>query len=340
MPTPTVTLPADDAFLIQHPTQWWYWTGHVFTPDGRKFGFELCWFAFHADVLLGKWIGSHLGKEGLIDRLTNYAGLQMVNVALTDVAGQQYLSHSYFSLGHPTAVTDGFDLASHWPHRGAVTAVGGNGRDTLHVAAPSYGLDLRLRNDDAAHPPVLQYRGAMHEYSFGGYTYYYSRPLMQASGTVSLDGAEIAVNGTAWFDRQYGELNQAVIAGWQWFALQLDDDRQVMVFAFTNQPSERYASIAQGRSVINPAADQIEVEPLAHWTSPTTGVVYPAAWQVTVGGETFVVRPTVADQEMREPAPWPAYWEGDSIVFDPSGRQIGLAYVELSGFKKPAAPEA
>ena len=32
---------ADDAFLVEFPTQWWYWTGHLATDDGRRFGFEI-----------------------------------------------------------------------------------------------------------------------------------------------------------------------------------------------------------------------------------------------------------------------------------------------------------
>ena len=33
-----VELPADDAFLPTEQVQWWYWTGHLLTDDGRRFG--------------------------------------------------------------------------------------------------------------------------------------------------------------------------------------------------------------------------------------------------------------------------------------------------------------
>ena len=32
-----VKLPQDDGFLSQEAIQWWYWTGHLETEDGRKF---------------------------------------------------------------------------------------------------------------------------------------------------------------------------------------------------------------------------------------------------------------------------------------------------------------
>lgn len=329
-----VTLPADDGFLREFATQWWYWTGHLATAEGRRFGFEVCFFAFHADVLLGARIGSHLGKEGLLDRLTNYAGFQMAHTALSDLEGHRYSHACEFAAGHPATLPGAFQLATRFPHSDAVTAAGGNGRDTLHVGFPSWGLDLSLVSDDAARPPLLQYDGLLHKYTFGGYTYYYSRPRMQATGTVMVNGQTLPVSGAVWFDRQYGELNQIVASGWQWFALQFDDGREVVVFDITGQPGERYGAMRRsgGQVIYQPGAVAVEV--LDHWTSPVTGIAYPAKWQVTFGGETVVVSPLLADQEMIEPWPWPTYWEGDAVITSQGGRPIGQAYVELSGFKR------
>ena len=41
-----VKLPQDDGFLSEEAIQWWYWTGHLETEDGRRFGFEVVFFAF------------------------------------------------------------------------------------------------------------------------------------------------------------------------------------------------------------------------------------------------------------------------------------------------------
>ena len=48
-------------------------------------------------------------------------------------------------------------------------------------------------------------------------------------------------------------------------------------------------------------------------------------------------RRCVADQEFREPPPFETYWEGTCSVADPAGQIVGQAYVELNGFKRPAA---
>ncbi len=330
----SVNLPHDDGFLVEFPTQWWYWTGHLATDDGRRFGFEVCFFAFHADIVLGRMLRSHLDKEGLIDRLTGHLGFQMAHSALSDIGAQSYQHACEFAMGHPPTLDGKFELATTHPHPRSVAASGGNGRDVLHVALPGWGLDLRLVNDNVASPPVLQYEGACHVYPFGGFTYYYSRPCMQASGTVVVGGDTLPVSGTVWFDRQYGELNQIVECGWQWFAIQLTD-RQVVVLEITGQPLERYAAISRGPERTYLTSDAVEVQALDHWTSQATGIVYPSRWRVTFGAETVIVTPLLANQELTEPFPWPAYWEGDCEVATPDGHAIGQAYVELNGFKRP-----
>ena len=64
-----LTLPAADGSLPENPVQWWYWTVHLVTPDGRRFGSELCFFAFTVESLLGQKLRDDLRKKGLWERL-------------------------------------------------------------------------------------------------------------------------------------------------------------------------------------------------------------------------------------------------------------------------------
>jgi len=51
-----------------------------------------------------------------------------------------------------------------------------------------------------------------------------------AEGTLTIEGVEADVEGEVWFDHQWGDFY--VIgkpAGWQWFALHLDDGSSLMV---------------------------------------------------------------------------------------------------------------
>ncbi len=337
-----LTLPAADGVLLENPVQWWYWTGHLATADGRRFGVESCFFVFTDETLLSQRLRDDLQqRHGWLRRLLKWFfdrhGFQMAHCALTDVAGQRYQHSPLFALGLPAVTSGTYDLALDFPPGHRATAAGGGGHDHLSLQLPAWSLDLTMTNDDATSPPALHYGGRRHDYVCGGYTYYYSRPRMSATGTLTLGGKTVEVAGTMWFDRQFGDLNAVVHRGWQWFAIELNDGRNIMLFDIIDLAGEAYGAIMQGASYRALSGSDFSVKVLDHWTSPQTGIVYPSRWQVAVDGAVFVVTPMVTDQEFREPAPFEIYWEGDCGVADASGTTVGQAYVELNGFKRPAA---
>lgn len=304
-----VNLPENDAFLPTQEVQWWYWTGHLQAEDGRRFGFEVVFFAFDSFLFMRD---------------------QLVQAAITDVDGQRFSYEEFVEFKLPNRGKNGFNLKSGYGDK--VTAVGGDGHDRLHAQVGDYVLDIELQ---ATKPPALHYGGDAHPYRFGGYTYYYSRPKMETKGTLTIAGETFHVSGTSWFDRQYGELFQAIQQGWQWFAIELDDNRQIMLFDFKGSDSavEKSGSLtdAEGRTVQLGAQD-FQVTVLDQWTSPDTGCTYPSGWEVEVRGEKFTVQPLVKDQELHgHHGFWigPVYWEGACSV---EGAVAGKAYVELNGY--------
>ncbi len=46
---------------------------------------------------------------------------------------------------------------------------------------------------------------------------------MAATGTVTLGGETLEVEGDAWFDHQWGDFISVGGGGWDWFAVNLDD---------------------------------------------------------------------------------------------------------------------
>jgi len=177
---------------------------------------------------------------------------------------------------------------------------------------------------------VFQHGDGFTEYPSGGWTGYYSRTRMRAEGTVSVDGEAIPVTGSAWFDHQWGDLTAATETGWDWFALQLDDGREVMLFNLRDEAGDALV----GATLVEADCTSREVEPAdvaisntGTWLSPHTGCEYPMGWELTVAGEHFVITPVLEDQELatgRED-----YWEGAAIV---SGDASGRAYVELTKY--------
>ncbi|MDF1563189.1 MAG: lipocalin family protein [Deltaproteobacteria bacterium] len=301
VPAGRVTLPQDDGSHAE-PTEWWYWTGHLDTAEGRYFGFEFAFF-----------LQDTPGGRG-----------SMVHHALTDLEDGTFHHTSGLELGVPPEVPGGFDLALN-----GQTMVGGGGHDVLHGEVDGYLLDLRV---DAIKRPVLQHGVGYVDYPFGGYTYYYSRERMSASGTVTLpDGTVLPVTGTSWFDHQWGPLGDAIDLGWDWFALQLDDDREIMIFVVRDLSGD----LLVGGSLTGADCETTEIgpsdfsiTPKRTWTSPNGDqATYPLGWTITVFDETFEVEPVMDEQEVDAMFFW--YWEGAATV---SGDATGRAYIELTGY--------
>ncbi|HVH99096.1 MAG TPA: lipocalin family protein [Enhygromyxa sp.] len=299
---PLIT-PSADGVQPEHRCQWWYWSGQLSTRAGRRYGFQLAFFA--AEAMRGVLWG------------------QMAHWALVDVDGGRFASGSRVWLGAPRRIEGRFALES---PRGEVSAFGGDGRDRVQLELGELSLDLHARGG----PVVPHYDGRAHAYAFGGYTFYYSRPRMLGSGQLRRGSLREEVEGEVWFDRQYGELSCALLEGWQWLSIHLDDGGQIMVFAFNREHGERFASLtdASGHTRwLGPAEFQLAA--LEHWRSPRSGVEYPCAWRLQTDAHELEVRTGVLAQEMNGRGWWgPVYWEGACEV---SGSHRGRAYVELLG---------
>jgi predicted secreted hydrolase len=289
-------------------SEWWYWTGHLKTADGRWFGFQQAVFRH-----------SVLGVRGTA-----------AHTAVTDIDGNAFHHAVYQPLLDVSRTENGFDFAQAGQH-----VSGGDGHDTLHGQGLGFSFDLEL---EPVKRPTLQHEDGYIDYSFGGYTYYYSRERMAVSGTVVVGTESFAVTGTGWFDHQYGDLSRAISYGWDWLGIQLDDNREIMLFTVHagGAPVVVGASLSDASCVTTELAPaDFEVESLGTWTSPHTLCTYPSGWHVRVKDLELDIQPTVADQELFTSAfLTPIYWEGASTV---TGSATGRAYVELSGYC-PALP--
>ena len=120
----------------------------------------------------------------------------MAHCAVSDVNGNRYEHSPLFKLGVPPVQANRYTLALDFPPGHRADANGGGGHDHVTLTLPAWSLDLAMTSDDATVPPALHYGGLAHDYACGGYTYYYSRPRMAATGTLTLDGTALEVSGT------------------------------------------------------------------------------------------------------------------------------------------------
>lgn len=339
-PTPTrprdpqpVILPRDDG-PHDRLTEWWYYTGHLATADGRPFGFEFVIFRAERGRFPVAW-ASH--------------------VALTDEGRERFLYDQRSEVGRQVDASgsgQGFDLAV----RGDVvpgvpgpsepwTMAGAMGRDSLRAPVARsadgtpFGLELVL--DAAGHEAVLHDGDGYVDFGPAGGSYYYSRTRMAATGTLGIDGQTLPVEGTAWFDHQWGDFISVGGGGWDWFAINLDDGTDLtvsLVRASDGSYPLIYGTLVEpDRSVRHLAREDVSAEVTGSWTSPHTGATWPSGWRVTLAGEELVMtlRPTLADQELDTRATTGVvYWEGSqAVTASRRGQSLGgRAYVELTGY--------
>ena len=300
-----ITLPGDDAYRKGHPIQWWYWNGHLNSTDNRQFGFQMVFFSIRPNF-------------------------QMAHVSIADIDKSEFHYETATKLKMPANSRGVFDLSS--GTKKLIQAAGGNGIDQLQAEVDGYELDLSVKSRK---PPLFYYDGEAHRYDFGGYTYYYSRPRMDAEGSITVDGETIDVTGTAWFDRQFGDLEAAIDTGWQWFSVQLDDATEIALFFFHEKAMHKENMLvvydANGEvTSYPPSAYELIVH--EHWRSQESGCRYPMNWTLKFDDKELDITPYMLDQEVRPKSnAWltPTYWEGAANV---SGDKRGKAYVELHGF--------
>jgi predicted secreted hydrolase len=210
----------------------------------------------------------------------------------------------------------------------------------LHASVDGKAIDFSLTSEK---PPAIHGHSGISKKGPCATcaSHYYSMTRLRTSGTMTYGGTRFSVRGLSWMDHEFGsdEL-QANQVGWDWFSVQLDDRRELMLYVLRQKDGsvtpESSGSLidAQGRVTYLPRSAFV-VEATGSWTSPHTGGVYPSGWRVRVARArvNVVLAPVMVDQELANTVGGVSYWEGAVDVRDgSSGRVNGVGYVELTGY--------
>ena len=341
-----IVFPADDG-AHHRLTEWWYYTGHLADDAGGRWGFEFVIFRAERGGFPVTW-ASHLA-------LTDETGGRFHNAQRAEIGSQVNLGPAGAPGSDPDSLPGfalgirGLDLADPATFaRAPWTMTGLDGVDRLVAAAgeaeaagdPSGGFGLAL-DLDATKPPALHDRDGYVDFGPAGGSYYYSRTAMTAAGTITVGDRTLAVDGTAWFDHQWGDFISVGEGGWDWFAINLDDGTDItvsLVRATDGSDPLVYGTLVDAAGgTRHLTADDVDVEATGEWTSSATGITWPAGWSVTLPGEDLVIRlePSVPQQELDTRATTGVvYWEGSQrVAATRAGRSLGgEAYVELTGY--------
>lgn len=318
--------PADHGPHSRFRSEWWYFTGNLETPQGRRFGYQWTLFRFAL-------------SPQLPERPSRWATnqLYLAHFTLTDAQAQRF---RYFEK----------------IERGALGLAGANG-DPLQLWIDDWKLDaqapqqwrLRARGDDGSgielmltpvKPVVLQGDNGLSRKSDapGNASYYYSIPRLSTQGELRVDGTRFAVHGLSWMDREWSTsaLGEEQ-SGWDWFSLQLDDGYDLMFYRLRRKDGS--VDVHSTGTLIDADGNAVRLGPrdvhaqvLSRWRS-ADGVTYPARWRIRIPSAQLdvEVQPVVADQELHASV---RYWEGAvDIHGSHRGRAVqGRGYMELAGY--------
>jgi predicted secreted hydrolase len=322
--------PRDHASHPEFQTEWWYYTGHL-EAKGRAFGYQVTFFRVGLDPARANSTSAWAPHT-----------VFFAHGALTDVSRDRYLHDQRVS--RPALGLAGADTAQYRAWIGDWSAdLAADGRThRLRVPAGDFMLELDL---DPAKPAVIQGREGISRKSagVGRASHYYSFTRMATRGRVASGADTMEVTGLSWMDHEFGSSQLArEQVGWDWFSLQLDDGRELMLYRLrlkngTDEPFSSGTVIARDGRARHLELKDFKVTGEQPWLSPHTGGRYPMRWRVSVPSEgmDLTLEARVRDQEMVAPPPVPlAYWEGAVTVRGSSraGPVTGLGYVEMTGY--------
>jgi predicted secreted hydrolase len=325
-----------------HPdfqTEWWYYTGNLDSADGRHWGYQLTFF--RRATLAPHPFGSAGVTPTVTTRESDWAANQVyfAHFAITDVKNNNHWATERFSRGAAGLAGASGDPYHVWIENWEVASVNADGsRVQLRADDSGHALALTL---NAVKPLVLHGDQGLSQKSSGAgnASYYYSFTRLAAEGTITVNGETLAVSGNSWMDHEFSTtvLGENAV-GWDWFSIQLSNRREAMFFQIRNKDGS--IDPLAGGTLVEPdgstrglTREQMNIQVLDTWTSPTSGGVYPARWNVSIPSANIqlTLRPSVADQEMHVSI---VYWEGAiEIAGTSNGAPVkGSGYVEMTGY--------
>lgn len=314
-------------------TEWWYYTGQLTAKDGRSFGYQLTFFR------------RGMPREQLKTLPSQWAvsQLYLAHFAVSDLSKKQFHYAEKISragLGKAGAEADRLHV---WIDRwSAESPVATPATQTLTAADGDLALQLTVSQEK---PLVVHGTDGISRKGTGAgqASHYYSLTRLATTGTVTIGDESFDVTGTSWMDHEFGsaDLGKDLI-GWDWFSLQLDDQRELMLYRLRRSDGSA-DPVSSGTLIDREGRGQhlsigdFTLEPTSYWTSPASKARYPQRWRLTIPSQQLSLEliPLMAEQELSTTrSTQVTYWEGAIEARGTTqGRPIqGKGYMELTGY--------
>ena len=325
-----ISFPEDHFSHPDFKTEWWYYTGHLATESGGRFGYQVTFFRF-----------------GLRDRQTNektkpplFTDLYMAHFALSDKPAKRFLFRERANRGYEGKAGAALDRYFVWNEDWSVEGKG----ETHLIQARDRDLALRLRLTSLKLPVLHGQVGLSRKgEGEGRASYYYSLTRLKTEGELRIAGKDEKVSGLSWMDHEFGsnQLREDQV-GWDWFSLQLENQTELMLYVIRRKDGspDPYSSgtlVYPDGATRHLTLQDFLIEPQGKWKSQNSDGVYPMGWKVTIPSEraSLEISPFFPDQELdTRKSTRVTYWEGAADVRGTyRGRPVkGLGYVEMTGY--------
>jgi predicted secreted hydrolase len=330
--------PRDHGAHEEFRTEWWYYTGRLTAKDGRPFGYELTFFR------------RGIPREQLhtLPSQWTVTQLYLAHFAVSDLSKDRFHYAEKISragLGKAGAAQDRLHV---WIDRWSAESPSATpGAQTLQAA--DGGLALRLTVSPDKPLVVHGTDGISRKGSATGQaSHYYSFTRLATNGRLTIGDESFDVTGTSWMDHEFGsaELGKDLV-GWDWFSLQLDDQRELMLYRLRRtdgsaDPVSSGTLIDRDGRGHHLTVGDFTLAPTSYWTSPTSKARYPQRWHLAIPSQQLSLElvPLMAAQELSTSrSTQVTYWEGAIEARGTSNRRPihGQGYMELTGYAERSA---
>ncbi|ATC62664.1 carotenoid 1,2-hydratase [Nibricoccus aquaticus] len=315
--------PRDHGAHPEFKLEWWYITGHLFAEDGRRFGYQATFFRSAAPEKNGQLYLAHMA---LLDAKTG------------KFYHQERLNREGWDAG---AATETLDVRNGpWSLR--MTDAGTERMELSGGVRAEVGFALTLT---PVKPLVIfgengvSRKGA--EPTAASYYLTFSR--LKVEGTLTVGTETFRVSGESWMDHEVSSSQLgAGQVGWDWVSVQLNDGREIMFYRLrlkdgSSDPASTLTWIAADGALTK---SDFTWEVLETWTSAETGGVYPVRVRLTTTDPAsgrrvaLTLEPQARAQELTGSLGGIPYWEGACRVLGEDGKEVGRAFMELTGYAK------
>ena len=330
--------PRDHFSHPDYQTEWWYYTGNLRAADGHRFGFELTFF--RQALNLPERMAASSATTWRPDQI------YLAHLALSDIDGGQFHHTERLNRSGPGLAGVDADRLRYWNGNWQVRWISTvTGAQKLEAVCRRFTLQLDLTPEK---PLVIHGENGVSQKGPepGQASHYISFTHLRAVGQLRRNGVPVAVTGLAWMDHEFfTEQLDNTYAGWDWFAIQLQNNEEVMLYRLRSKSGQAnsYSSgtyvDAHGEAHLLEGS-QFSLSPSAVWQSPNSGARYPLEWKISIPSLDLELaeQTSLKKQELfSKDETFPSYWEGAvTYAGHIHGQPVsGVGYLEMTGYAKP-----